>query len=248
MSKRSHVGDDDKPELRSKQLVLLRETAQELAAAESWVEIKSVRNKAEALRAFVKSIGLGLDLQNQAAELKLRAERKAGRFLAAALRHGGNRKADRPDATLKLADLKVHRTESARWQCEAAVPDSEFERYLAEANAESKEISSAGLRRRARKLGLNGRPFGAIRARSMARVTRPRESRPSPPSNGEIHHEITASARQESAIETTNHLDHLKQLVAPVCSNAGVALSATEYSYVTRLYAQIGGLLKNLAR
>ena len=53
-----------------------------LHEANSLDEIKSVRDKAEAARTYARAAKLGLELQNQAAEVKLRAERNAGIFLS----------------------------------------------------------------------------------------------------------------------------------------------------------------------
>ena len=52
-------------------------------------QIKDLRDRAEAARAYVKSAGLGLEMQNQAAEVRLLAERRAGEVLLAMRLHGG---------------------------------------------------------------------------------------------------------------------------------------------------------------
>jgi hypothetical protein len=98
-------------------------------------------------------------MQNHAAEIKLRAERKAGELLAVSLIHGGDRRSSSRDKNLKLADLAdlgIDHNQCARWQREAAVPDQEFERYLATVKAAKKEVSAAGLLQLAKKLGLSG--------------------------------------------------------------------------------------------
>ena len=55
---------------------------QALAEATTLPDMKSVRSWAEALRAYAKSRGLGIEAENQAAEIVIRAERKMGLVLA----------------------------------------------------------------------------------------------------------------------------------------------------------------------
>jgi hypothetical protein len=76
-----------------------------LADAKSLDDIKSIRDKAEAARTYIKAARLGLELQNRAAEVKLRAERKAGQFLKSLKLRGGDRKSKRQHASLKVAEL-----------------------------------------------------------------------------------------------------------------------------------------------
>jgi hypothetical protein len=48
---------------------------------ESLEDIKGIRDKAEVLRQYAAQAGAGLEAQNKCAEIKLRAERKAGEVL-----------------------------------------------------------------------------------------------------------------------------------------------------------------------
>ena len=123
-----------------------------LAEARSIDEIKAIRDKAEAARKYAQSAALGLEIQNQAAEVKLRAERKVGSLLAELHLQGGDRKSKSHDATLKLEDLGITRTQSHRWQVEASVSNEEFERYIRTANDSGREISAASLTRLAYRL------------------------------------------------------------------------------------------------
>lgn len=52
-----------------------------IVKAASVDEVKSIRDKAEAFRLYVKKIGESLEMQNRCAEIKLRAERRAGELL-----------------------------------------------------------------------------------------------------------------------------------------------------------------------
>ena len=130
-----------------RELSILSRAQKVLAEARSIDEIKAIRDKAEAARKYAQSAALGLEIQNQAAELKLRAERKVGTLLAELQLQGGDRKSKLHDATLKLEDLGITRTQSRRWQVEASVSDEEFERYIRTSNDLGREISAASVTR-----------------------------------------------------------------------------------------------------
>ena len=64
-------------------------------------------------------------MQNGAAEIKLRAERRAGELLAGTEKHPGSRNLGASiveGPSVRLADVGVTYHESHRWQREAAVP------------------------------------------------------------------------------------------------------------------------------
>src|ERR1700704_1282765 len=98
-----------------RQLQRLDEIARTLAKSTNLKEIKDLRDKAAAARHYAQSAALGLKIQNQAAELKLRAERRAGQLLSEMAPHGGDRKSSCHDGNLKLADLGINSQQSARW-------------------------------------------------------------------------------------------------------------------------------------
>lgn len=58
--------------------------------------VKRVRDQAEAIRLYVKKQKMGLEMQNSAAEIKLRAERRAGEMLKSADKHTGGRPKKNP--------------------------------------------------------------------------------------------------------------------------------------------------------
>ena len=64
--------------VQSQELVQFNQVMHALAEARSIDEVKQIRDKAEAVRKYAQSAALGLDAQNYAAEVKLRAERKPG--------------------------------------------------------------------------------------------------------------------------------------------------------------------------
>jgi hypothetical protein len=134
----------------AQQLTLLGRAERALAEARSIEQVKEIRDQAEAVRTYARSASLGLEIQNYAAEVKLRAERKAGKVLGECKLRGGDRRSKSHDPTLKLSDLGITRDQSYRWQLEASVPDSEFERFVRECQHSCRELTSAALVRLAR--------------------------------------------------------------------------------------------------
>lgn len=132
-------------------LAKLSETMRALAAARTLDDVLDIRDQAEALRAYVKASGEGLDAANAASEIKLRAERKAGKILAGIEKNKGGRPAEKTAGTMPevsaplLAELGVKEDQSRRWQKEASVDDQTFEDYLASCREEQREITQAGL-------------------------------------------------------------------------------------------------------
>lgn len=140
-------------------ITLFDRARQALAEAKNIDEVKQVRDQAEALRLYVRQQGESLEMQNDIAEIKLRAERRAGELLREMATsgerdagQGGDRKSQSHDETVKLDDLGISKSQSHRWQTEAQVPDEEFEQYVAETKANGEELTSIGLRRKAKKL------------------------------------------------------------------------------------------------
>jgi hypothetical protein len=89
---------------------------------------------AEAVRVYAKAAGLGRDIQNHAAEVKVEAEVRAGELLKAIDKHPGGRPGK--TATTKVAvlsDLDIADNQSSRWQREATVPAAERKAYYRDA-------------------------------------------------------------------------------------------------------------------
>ena len=62
-------------------LVPIDAAMQALAKATTVAEVKDLRDKAEAMRAYARNVNAGLEAQNRCAEFKIRCERKAGLML-----------------------------------------------------------------------------------------------------------------------------------------------------------------------
>jgi len=139
-------------------LQVLSRFSRALAETTDLKEVKTIRDRAEAVRHYARSAALGFEIQNQAAELKLRAERRAGELLAGVVSHGGDRKSSSHDENLILADLGIDHNQSARWQREAAIPQETFEEYVRSANQSGRELTSQGLLKLEREFSRSQRP------------------------------------------------------------------------------------------
>lgn len=117
-----------------------------LAAASKLEDVLSIRDQAEALRVYMRAAAEGLEASNTAAEIKLRAERKAGAMLAAMEKNPGHRIGGNkvlPPASLD--DLGIDKMQSSRWQKEASVSEEDFEQYLHQCLEHSREVTQSGL-------------------------------------------------------------------------------------------------------
>lgn len=84
-------------------------------------------------------------MQNQCAEIKLRAERKAGEMLAAdGPAHGGDRRSETRSHGETLNGLGITKSQSSRWQSIASIPETRFEQHVAETRQANRELTTAG--------------------------------------------------------------------------------------------------------
>lgn len=103
---------------------------------------RQIRDQAEAVRVYLRQQRASTEAQNNAAEIKLRAERRLGELLDPnEEKRGGSksRGASLPDG--------ISHSQSSRWQEVARVSPENFEGYIAETRAKGGEITTSGLRR-----------------------------------------------------------------------------------------------------
>jgi protein gp37 len=138
------------------QLARIGEIEQRLAAARTIDELKDIRDKAEAVRVYVKQTHeKNLALINHAAEVKLRAERRLGEMLEELPKHPAGRPAAIANTLLAiakpptLAQMGISDMESSRWQAIARVPEARFEGYIGVQKQQGIEITTADVLRMA---------------------------------------------------------------------------------------------------
>ena len=119
-----------------------------LIAAKTLDDVLEIRDQAEAYRVYVKAAKQGHQAANAAAEIKLRAERKAGEFLATREMAKNQKKKPAGDIVSPaetLDELGVSKKQSSRWQQEAEIPEEKFEQYIDDRNKNEAEITQSGL-------------------------------------------------------------------------------------------------------
>ena len=78
------------------------------------------------MRAYTKQAGYGLEMENQCAEIKLRAERKGGELLEKMADSGERPKGRRKESQdVTFSDLGVTTKQSSRWHAIASIPEGE---------------------------------------------------------------------------------------------------------------------------
>lgn len=131
----------------------------ELERAVKFDSVKAIRDQAEALRNYAKSIGTAQTALNAIAEIKIRAERRMGWEIANFALNAGGRPAKTGDSLSRvspptLGELGIHKKWSQRWQILARMPSADFEAYLHKVKRSGEELTAAGLYRAA--LSLRG--------------------------------------------------------------------------------------------
>lgn len=143
-------------------LVKLDAARRMLAEARTIDEIKNIRDKAEALRLYARQQQIGLEMQNDIAEIRLRAERRIGEMIAKMPKNKGTAGQGRPklggdivsppkDETPTLADVGISKKQASRWQAESELPPEQFEQFVEETKSKGQELTSSGLQKRAKK-------------------------------------------------------------------------------------------------
>ena len=138
-------------------LTTLSSAEQMLDAARNLDDIKKIVDIAEAARVYARAAKIGESAAQHAEEIKLKAQRKAGEFLAQVEKgKGGRPRENSNQAGLSLSpfrqlveDAGLDNHEVVRFQRVAAVPELQFRAYLEEKKTAGGEITQAELLRTA---------------------------------------------------------------------------------------------------
>ncbi len=127
---------------------LLDRARELLAKAETLPQILKVRSAAKAAEQYFRAAEHSRELAKEAAELRLRADKKAGLILIEMAEQGERARSGKELQRATLSDLGIEKTQSHRWQAMAEIPEAVFEAYIEQAKSrEFDELTTAGLMR-----------------------------------------------------------------------------------------------------
>jgi hypothetical protein len=139
---------------RAQVIVCLEAACRAIAEARDVRDVKEIRDQAMAVGHYARERNLGKQLMTDAAEIKIRAERRMGELLKVMPKaKGGQPYQKATPSTLEgvaptLASLGVTEQDSHRCQRMAKLDDKAFETHIAETRADPKgELTTAGVLR-----------------------------------------------------------------------------------------------------
>src|SRR5215212_4555399 len=118
-----------------------------LEVADSPQEVKRVADFAEAMRVVYAKAKLGLEAQNEAAEMKIHAQIKGGEMLASLVQRGGytHGEANGGGHRLTLGDIGVSEWESKTWQRLASASPDTIQAKIDETRTAGYELTTAAI-------------------------------------------------------------------------------------------------------
>lgn len=139
-------------------LAILEQADKLLAEIKTVDDARHLMARAEAARAYAKEIKMGFEVQNTAAEIKLRAQRAAGGVIYEMKKRGeyydrektGDVKAAKLHGVLFCADLGINQKESEFWQAIYRMPQHIFEQGISQSwqpdeKGRQRELTTWGL-------------------------------------------------------------------------------------------------------
>ena len=139
-------------------LIKLDNATKMLAEVKNIDDAKDLVDLAEAARVYAKQVKLGLEAQNHAAEIKLRAQRRAGEILDSMDKAEGAREPGTNRGTTRLqddtasptyAELDIEKRDAHQWQKIASMPEEKFEQHIEQKKSDEQELTTASLYREA---------------------------------------------------------------------------------------------------
>lgn len=131
-------------------LISLSKAKELLATADIDTAI-DLRDKAAAVASYLAAQQDGYEAQCNAAEIKLRAERKLGELLAVMDKDKGGRPPKNSSHDVRgLDELGISYMQSSSWQEEAKVDEDKFCEWVGDVRTKGEELTQSGLLRLAR--------------------------------------------------------------------------------------------------
>lgn len=105
-------------------------------------ELKKYHDEAALFEDYAKREKIGLEIQNQIAEIRLYDERKMGELLPKMIRKPEEGRPTKASDEVTLKNLKISRNQSADWQLIARWPLKNFEGYIKGTKEKNKELTT----------------------------------------------------------------------------------------------------------
>lgn len=105
-------------------------------------KLKKYHDNASLLEDYARRDKVGLEIQNQIAEIRLYDERKMGELLSKTIRKPEEGRPTKASGEVTLKNLKISRNQSANWQLIARWPLENFEGYIKETKEKYKELTT----------------------------------------------------------------------------------------------------------
>jgi hypothetical protein len=194
---------------------------------------KAIRDRAEALRLRHRQRRgrAARQVLLASAELKVRAERALGAWLAQNVGRGGDHRSPARSRSI-LRRLGIDRHQSSRWQQIASLSDSAFENLVQQARRSRREFTTNAALRAADPLAAD--PLAADPLAADA----PRPRPPRPPAAGDWAEGETDRAQRLAEIH--RHAAQAARLLAPAFAAQPAPLQRAEWRNVERLIREIG--------
>lgn len=122
--------------------------SKELARLKDVDRVKDIADKAAAVRGWLRAQGFALEAQNDAAEIMIRAQRRAGEILRAMPKALGARNVGKSGGSKlqppTLEEQGIEKTWASRAQKLAAVPEPVFEKHVTATRARAEKLTTSG--------------------------------------------------------------------------------------------------------
>lgn len=163
-------------------LLTVEKARQFLAKSRDLDEVKDVADRAKAIALYMRTRGASLESQNDAAEIRLRAERRLGELTreqpkAAGARGTGanqHRGAVATSDRTSVPTLKsqgIDKRDAAKWQQLAAIPEKKFDRFVETTRSKGERITSSA-------------PLKLVRQEAKSRLAAELRAKPVPMPSG----------------------------------------------------------------
>jgi hypothetical protein len=202
-------------------LAELARLGERLAAARTAAGSKAIRDRAEALRLRHRQRRgrAARQVLLASAELKVRAERALGAWLAQNVSRGGDHRSQARSRSI-LRRLGIDRHQSSKWQLAARLPESRFESLVREMCEKKAELTTA----------------------AVLRLVRPPRGTTSAPASSGLVGRVSDAGLNDRLAEIHRHTRQVQRLIAPALDGQPSSVQPFVWRQIARLIRETGRL------